>query len=61
MGKTTKTEPDLKWWTPQAAQAKQHGGQDIENFRSKPRAELQPQLQKGSNKQFTTKFLFIFF
>ena len=40
MGKTKKNEPDLKWWTPQAAQAKPHRGKDIENSLSMPRAEL---------------------
>ena len=52
MGKTKKAKPYLKWLTPQAAQAKPHGGQDIENSLSEPHAELLPRPQKGSNKQF---------
>ena len=55
MGNTKKNEPDLEWWTPQAAQAKPHGGQDIENSLSEPRMEMWPRPQKGSNKQFTIK------
>ena len=38
---------------PAAEPAKTHGGQDIDKSLREPRAELQPQLRKGSNKQFT--------
>ena len=56
--KTNKSVKDFNWLDPPASPASTYGGQDTKKSLIEPRAELRPELRKGSTSHLLKFFFF---